>query len=249
MKKVDKHVRFMVDNGLVFEINRKVLHPLGLSLDIGIHPDNSKWLAIKGLLSVEDGDEEGFIFDGETFNVGADRYKMYLAKEGQKKLDDRERSIGYVIQEQPGASLIDFHFNGARDSSGRTLDHYFSFSTEQKEKIHDYIQWMFPNREPSSVNPDAPVLEDKDIDQFAYIHAASLYNFFIEFLQSEYHDEIFGNPVNHNHLRITRVITFFVETGHQQMAEDMYNYCVSSAKADLSLAISYWNGALNGKDV
>jgi len=250
MNKVDKYVRFMVDNGLIFEINRKVLHPLGLSLDIGIHPDNSKWLAIKGLLSVDDDDDEGFIFDGETYTVGAERYNMYLVKEGNKKLNDRVNSIGYIVQEMPAASIIDYHFNGYKDSAGRSLHDCLAFSTGQKENIHDYIQWMFPNRNSSSVNPDTPTLTDENIERFDSVtHATKLYNFFKDFLESEYHDEIFSNLANHNHLRITRVITFFVETGHHNIAEDLCNYCLSSAGEDLILAISYWKEALNGKDI
>lgn len=100
MKKVDKYVRFLVDNGLLFEINRKVLHPLGYALDIDIHPDNSKWLSINGLLEVDDDDEEGFVYDDEAFDVGSEKYELFLAKKGQKKLNLRKDKLGFIIQEK-----------------------------------------------------------------------------------------------------------------------------------------------------
>ena len=34
------------------------------------------------------------------------------------------------------------------------------------EYHHDFIQWLFPLREPSQFNPDAPVLSDEDIRIF-----------------------------------------------------------------------------------
>lgn len=99
MKRVDGYVRYLVDNGLIFEINRKVLHPLGLTLVIDVHPDNHKWLAIEGLYKVDDGDEEGFTFGEESYRVGSERYELFLHKEGQKMLDSRKQSLGYIVQE------------------------------------------------------------------------------------------------------------------------------------------------------
>lgn len=98
MKKIDNSARYLLDNGLIFEINRKVLHPLGLALIVDIDPDNSRWVTIKGLVSVEDDDEEGFVFDDETFKDGSRKYELFLLKEGQKKLNAREKKLGFIIQ-------------------------------------------------------------------------------------------------------------------------------------------------------
>src|SRR5690606_13595351 len=99
MPKIESHVRLLIDNGLIFEINRKGLHPLGLAIEIGIHPDNSKWVSISGVSSVDDDDEEGFIYDEETYRVGFEKYSAYLNKIGNKKMMLRKNKLGFIIQE------------------------------------------------------------------------------------------------------------------------------------------------------
>jgi len=41
-----------------------------------------------------------------------------------------------------------------------------NWSDEKLEFSHDYIQWLFPLKEPSNFNPDAPLLTDEDIAIF-----------------------------------------------------------------------------------
>lgn len=38
-----------------------------------------------------------------------------------------------------------------------------NWSDDKWEFAHDYIQWLFPLKEPSNFNPDAPLLTDEDI--------------------------------------------------------------------------------------
>lgn len=50
--------------------------------------------------------------------------------------------------------------NGSRhqDGKGRTLDNILSFSDNELEYHHDYIQYLFPLPERSPVNPSAPLI-------------------------------------------------------------------------------------------
>ncbi len=98
MPSIESHVKFLIDNGLIFEINRKVLHPLGLALEVGIHPDNSKWVTISGLSCVDDDDEEGYLYDEESYKVGAEKYKEFLIKKGRAKIELRKNKVGFVVQ-------------------------------------------------------------------------------------------------------------------------------------------------------
>lgn len=41
-----------------------------------------------------------------------------------------------------------------------------NWSDDKWEGIHDFIQWIFPLKEPSNFNPDAPLLTDEDIAIF-----------------------------------------------------------------------------------
>ena len=98
MHKVENFSRFLLDNGLIFEINRKILHPLGYAMVMGTDPDNVRKIIIQGLMQSDD--EEGFVFDEETFQTGIEKYKEFLDKIGSKRLSVREEKLGFVIQEK-----------------------------------------------------------------------------------------------------------------------------------------------------
>lgn len=98
MHRVKDYARFLVDNGLLSEMNRKVLHPLGYELVIDIDPDDRRRLAVRGLNEVKN-DPEGIIYDAETLEVNLKKYREYLEKEGQARLDSREKSLGYIVQQ------------------------------------------------------------------------------------------------------------------------------------------------------
>ena len=121
------------------------------------------------------------------------------------------------------SSLIAFYRGSAPDSEGRTLADLWAYSDAEMEAVHDFIQWMFPLREPSRFNPDAPLLTDADVAAFRAdpaLREALLRSFvrFVNFLGLSYEDggvgqgAGFGAKVgvwwtpNHNWLRITRVL-------------------------------------------
>jgi hypothetical protein len=96
MESISKFPKFLIDNGLIFEINRKVLHPLGMALVVDIDRNSKRQLAITALLETED--QEGFIFDEETYNVGNEKYQKFLKNGGQKRLTDRFHKYGFIDQ-------------------------------------------------------------------------------------------------------------------------------------------------------
>jgi hypothetical protein len=97
MKRMKGFERFLIDNGLVFEINRKVLHPLGLALIIDVSNDSRKRLTIAGLM--ESDDDEGFLFDEETFKHGTEQFEKFMKSYGDKRVMERRLKLGYLIQE------------------------------------------------------------------------------------------------------------------------------------------------------
>ncbi|GJL82382.1 MAG: hypothetical protein DHS20C01_20160 [marine bacterium B5-7] len=54
--------------------------------------------------------------------------------------------------------LILFYTGSHPDSRGRFLFDVLQQDDDWLETCHDYIQWLFPNREPSRVTPDAPII-------------------------------------------------------------------------------------------
>ncbi len=97
MTKVKNYARFLLDNGLIFEINRKVLHPLGYALVVDVDPEDHRKIAIDGLYETDD--PEGFIFDSEAFNEGQLKYNKFLKESGQSRIETRRDKIGIDVQE------------------------------------------------------------------------------------------------------------------------------------------------------
>ena len=61
---------------------------------------------------------------------------------------------------------IPFYSGEGTDDRGRTLADIQALDPSRMEYFHDFIQWMFPLRDPSRYNPGAPVLTDADIAAF-----------------------------------------------------------------------------------
>eukprot|EP00494_Astrolonche_serrata_P000721 UN00726 len=116
-----------------------------------------------------------------------------------------------------------------KDTEGRTIYDIWSFSWNNLEKVHNYIQWLFPTDEKSRPNPSAPILNKKTISVMCKKESIQkhLYKSFIlilDFRGLEIHEETqirrstqwfsryknWCEPIpffgNHNWLRITRVL-------------------------------------------
>lgn len=94
------------------------------------------------------------------------------------------------------------------DARGRTLFDVLAMDNAALEANHDFIQWLFPLREPSRAVPGAPVLTDAEVEairdsgmaQYALAAATDRMDAFYRAT----HDWLMPN--DHNHLRITRII-------------------------------------------
>src|SRR5271169_2505255 len=63
--------------------------------------------------------------------------------------------------------IVRFFRNESPDDSGRYLREILAWTDEPLEYTHSYIQWLFPTRTPSPVNPDAPTVDDVTVAAFA----------------------------------------------------------------------------------
>lgn len=133
--------------------------------------------------------------------------------------------------EQPPPPFV-VRFYGAdraRDAEGRTLDEILKFDDRSLEYHHDFIQVLFPLPERSPVNPAAPLItksvqqafeqDDKLREQLfkAFKRLANFYAFDVSgpkespTLTPKKHfkrlaSETWLTRMDHNHLRITRII-------------------------------------------
>ncbi len=106
--------KFLRDNGLLFEINKTILHPLGLALEVFVNSDNgfsltwqenelekSCYLGREALGNLWDyrDDPEGILFGKDTFVEGKKKYEEFMQKFGNKKLKERKDALGFIVQE------------------------------------------------------------------------------------------------------------------------------------------------------
>jgi hypothetical protein len=102
-----------VDAGLLFEINRQVLHPLGLAMAVQQDTETGEILGFAGFQDSRD-DPEGIIFDAEDFAEARARHQRYLDERGSEALRTRETSLGFCVQGPGDVERLD----AARANSG-----------------------------------------------------------------------------------------------------------------------------------
>jgi hypothetical protein len=86
---------FLVEKGLLFEINRSILHPLGLALAFADDGAGGESM----LLLDERDDPEGFIFLEDTLNHGYSKLEAFMNEYGYAKLASRKERLGFIVQE------------------------------------------------------------------------------------------------------------------------------------------------------
>lgn len=114
------------------------------------------------------------------------------------------------------------------------------------ESGHDYIQWLFPLRERSHFNPDAPVLQQETIEAFVgdpglkgtliagFNRMANFYGFVVTpFADGSVQLDLAPDfaarsrnwltPANHNYLRLTRILTSLRTLGCEDEAEALFD--------------------------
>jgi hypothetical protein len=128
-------------------------------------------------------------------------------------------------------AIVNF-YSGGRDSEGRTLADILTWNDDRLEAVHDYIQWVFPARQPSGVNPFAPLVTDETAAAFAddlvlrdrlrlaFDRMLTFYGLQrrggrIEPDPSRFalRSRVWLRPGNHNHLRLTRIMQSLAALG------------------------------------
>lgn len=145
-------------------------------------------------------------------------------------------------------------YEGAKNPDGRTLQQVLSWDDRQLEDVHDWVQWVFPNRERSKFHPDAPLMDD---EAAAYLSSpemkavvVSAVSRFERFLQIQEESPHWLKRGNHNHLRITRLLKFMMEVGMQHDAEVLLKRLEELYEDNAHLisifTISLWTSTVRG---
>ena len=165
-------------------------------------------------------------------------------------------------------SEIVLFFKGQPNRSGLNLHDIHSFTRTQLEERHDFIQWLFPTKQPSAFNPDVPSLTQSDINCFSRYRPCrkrlianlelmlQFYGFRfnadaeIEKATSfRYATSQWVTPHNHNFLRISRMLDSLMTLGCQQYAIHFYNALVEHLGDEVVLgtALVHWQNKIKRK--
>ncbi|HJZ56005.1 MAG TPA: opioid growth factor receptor-related protein [Gemmataceae bacterium] len=163
--------------------------------------------------------------------------------------------------------IAEFYALRAPDYRGRWLKDMWAWDLDTLEDRHDYIQVMFPNAQPSGVNPHAPLLDRATIDAFLADEAlranlARSHDLMLRFYGLEYDpaaNEVrrrpdfaeraanWLTPHNHNYLRITRILTCLRDLGLRDRVAAMLRALeaihAEFPKATGSTSIKFWRSA------
>jgi hypothetical protein len=147
------------------------------------------------------------------------------------------------------SALISFYAGVGTDHAGRKLDDILAWNDGDLEHVHDYIQWLFPNRQRSQFNSSAPLLTDDDVKHFR--KAPDLLGGFYRAYERmcKFYKIAIGPPYwwddlryAHNWLRMTRIMLSLREFG---MDEELSRFHEAISKAQLpdQRTRAYWADA------
>ncbi|NMF58056.1 opioid growth factor receptor-related protein [Pseudanabaena yagii] len=126
-------------------------------------------------------------------------------------------------------ALLSFYRGESANPEGRKLEDIWIWQRDRLENVHNYIQWLFPLPEPSKFSANAPILDesviaaflaDKELRKNLYRSFKLLLDFYglqcvtsqelgVQITKAANFDsrrQYWLRPMNHNHLRITRIL-------------------------------------------
>lgn len=96
MRRIKEPIEFLLEKGLIFEINRRILHPLGLAIEVDL--DSEDELTIK-VWDCRD-DPEGLLFPPDSLKTGKEKIDKYMEDYGDAALKSRQELLGFLEQEK-----------------------------------------------------------------------------------------------------------------------------------------------------
>ena len=134
IKNIEDPVTFLLDTGLLFEINRQILHPFGLAL--GVMPSEGTNKEV-GEFTIWDEreDPEGIVFSPDSFVRGVEKLNKFLEDFGIEKMSQRGAELDFISQEYPDAHM---------KKNGVTLLTYNPDYDAENEDSHNLVAFKVP---------------------------------------------------------------------------------------------------------
>jgi hypothetical protein len=164
-------------------------------------------------------------------------------------------------------ALIDFFYFCGTDDKGRTLDFILNQPDEWLESTHDYIQWLFPLKERSGANPNAPLFDNELLGAFRLYSVGRdqmvrALDRMLKFYGLQRDDLVISKASiwnerkgywyvepTHNDLRISRIIksmSILTMVEHSESILDTLHILAGESDCGFSReAIEFWNSAID----
>ena len=144
--------------------------------------------------------------------------------------------------------IVDYFLGRTTDSESKTINDYLSMDNEALDNDRGWVPWIFPSTEKSNSFPDAPILDQKGVDQFrddAILKelVKQTTNYYLKFLNSTYK---WRNTADPAHNRITRMIRFLATIGMSEEAAKVSKWCIERSSASKKIK-TYWDAAATFK--
>ena len=145
---------------------------------------------------------------------------------------------------------LDFLSNGGTDFKGRTLESIWSFTDQQIERTHDFVQIIFPLDKPSQSTFHGHYLDSKDTinkikdSLIAKDNILKSSKWYFSFLKRNIW--LWNRKYDHNQLRITRVIECLRLLVSDDEANKFYEDVLEIIKDDNKInetSLNFWNKA------
>lgn len=154
-----------------------------------------------------------------------------------------------MTETESGTPLTRFLAGAGTDAAGRRIGDVLAYDDTDLERRHDYIQWLFPLPTRSAAVPSAPVMSAAE-RQTIRADARSLENIrrAVQRMQAFYAaTDHWLTTYDHNHLRITRIITslgLLLGAAEAAAFHDWIDARVVSANAPVNrTSRTYWRAA------
>lgn len=145
------------------------------------------------------------------------------------------------------SAILDFYRGQGTDDGGRTLHDIVQEHDVFWENCHGHIQFCFPLPEPSKMQPQSPVATQDDFNAIAWdpvlkMRMLAVLGRYIAFLDRTTQ---WRQALDHNHLRITRVLRCLCLSGLNDAAFEFCEYAKHEVGAVVGRqTVWYWDEAL-----
>lgn len=165
-------------------------------------------------------------------------------------------------------AIVRFYRDDGTDARNRRLAEILAWDDARLESVHDYIQWLFPLAEPSAFNPDAPLVTGATVRAFQHdpvlrsrleqslTRMLMFYGLTRSTARGVTIEQAADFPAqsrnwlragNHNHLRLTRILTSLRLLGLVDHSRALYACLEQIAhehpKAISPVTLTYWRQA------